>query len=225
MHIYTTRSVPFSIWIGKNPKIFFLIISCSFIQHYILIMPFKNEIMLTLTTYFIFRSPMDTLFPIAQTEILLYNSGTVMWVPPFTISSRCPMPYRNYITSEKPFIECGIRMGSWTSSEKMLDLQLDTDKVILEMLYWKLIFTFAKFTHENRCQFWNFQQQKIINCNWNQQIPKIKHSSIDIGNLHNFFNQFYSIKIFPSIQKLQKFGTNWCVIQWKAKKKIFFITS
>lgn len=173
--------------------------------------------MLTLTYYFIFRSPMDTLFPIAQTEILLYNSGTVMWVPPFTISSRCPMPYRNYITSEKPFIECNIRMGSWTSSEKMLDLQLDTNKVILEMLYWKLIFTFAKFTHENRCQLWNFQppssqRKKITNCDWIQQIPKIKHSSIDIRNFHNFVNQFYSIINIPTIQKFKKIGTNWCDI-------------
>lgn len=85
-------------------------------------------------SYLVFRSPDTSLFPKAQTDILLYNSGTLQWVPPFTINSRCPRPQRGYVTSARPFIDCYIRMGSWTHSGKMLDLQLDTNEVILEML-------------------------------------------------------------------------------------------
>lgn len=89
-----------------------------------------NRALISLTTYLIFRSPDSSLFPAAKTEIILYNSGTLLWALPFTINSRCPLPYKNYVTSEKPFIDCNIRMGSWAYSGKNIDLQLATDKVI-----------------------------------------------------------------------------------------------
>lgn len=84
--------------------------------------------------HLIFRSPDTALFPIVQTEIILYNTGTVLWILPFTINSGCPMPYESYVTSTRPFIDCNVRMGSWAHSGKKLDLQLATDKVILEIL-------------------------------------------------------------------------------------------
>jgi hypothetical protein len=89
-------------------------------------------------------SPVQTLFPVAQTETIVYNNGMVLWVPPYTMSSRCPIPFRNYVSVSRTFVECNIRMGSWTYSGKLVDLQLSTDKVDLTNFQdynheWKLV--------------------------------------------------------------------------------------
>jgi len=89
----------------------------------------------------VYSASLDTaFFPEVRTKALLYNSGTIMWVPPFTINSRCPIPFHNYVTSARTFVECNIRLGSWTYSGKLLDLQLSTDKVDLT--------DFEDFNHE-----------------------------------------------------------------------------
>nr|ALE66018.1 acetylcholine binding protein [Cupiennius salei] len=86
----------------------------------------------------------SSFFPVVRTDAIVYNSGMVLWVPPFTINSRCPIPFRNYVSVSRTFVECNIRMGSWTYSGKMVDLQLSTDKVDLTNFQdynheWKLV--------------------------------------------------------------------------------------
>nr|ARU12130.1 acetylcholine-binding protein 4 [Pardosa pseudoannulata] len=93
----------------------------------------------------LYTASQDTsFFPVVKTEAIIYNSGMVLWVPPFTINSRCPIPFRNYVSVSRAFVECTIRLGSWTYSGKMMDLQLSTDKVDLTNFQdynheWKLV--------------------------------------------------------------------------------------
>nr|ALJ10921.1 acetylcholine receptor [Dolomedes sulfureus] len=89
-------------------------------------------------------SPITSLFPDVQVQAIVLNTGMIIWVPPFTINNRCPIPYRNYVSVSRTFIECNIKMGSWTFSGKTVDLQLDTDKVDLTNFQdynheWKLV--------------------------------------------------------------------------------------
>nr|ARU12131.1 acetylcholine-binding protein 2 [Pardosa pseudoannulata] len=89
-------------------------------------------------------SPDTSLFPVVHTEAIVYNNGMIIWVPPFTINSRCPIPFRSYVSVSRTFVDCNIRMGSWTYSGKMVDLQLSTDKVDLTNFQdynyeWKLV--------------------------------------------------------------------------------------
>ncbi|XP_054707560.1 neuronal acetylcholine receptor subunit alpha-7-like [Uloborus diversus] len=87
-------------------------------------------------------TPDTSLFPITHTQVLVYNNGDVLWVPPYTIKSRCPMP--DLKKNHKGVIECCIKFGSWTYSENELDLQLLSKKVDLTNFYdihpdWKLV--------------------------------------------------------------------------------------
>ncbi|XP_054707559.1 neuronal acetylcholine receptor subunit alpha-9-II-like [Uloborus diversus] len=85
-------------------------------------------------------SPDIAMFPLQNTQVLVYNNGEVLWVPPFTIKSRCPM----LKTIRKDFIECSIVFGSWTFSENELDLQLLAEQADLSDFLdihpdWKLV--------------------------------------------------------------------------------------
>ena len=89
-------------------------------------------------------SPDTSLFPVVETQALVYHNGVILWVPPFTINSRCPIPFRHSVSASRTFVECNIRFGSWTYSGKELDLQLSTDKVDLTNFQdynseWKLV--------------------------------------------------------------------------------------
>ncbi|XP_054706148.1 neuronal acetylcholine receptor subunit alpha-7-like [Uloborus diversus] len=87
-------------------------------------------------------TPDTSLFPITQTQVLVYNNGDVLWVPPYTIKSRCPMS--SLKKNHKGIIECCIKFGSWTYSENELDLQLQAKKVDVSNFLdihpeWKLV--------------------------------------------------------------------------------------
>ncbi|XP_055929943.1 acetylcholine receptor subunit alpha-type acr-16-like [Argiope bruennichi] len=70
-------------------------------------------------------SPDSALFPTSNTQVLVYNDGTVLWVPFFTVKSRCPLLKKQ----EKNYFECVIKVGSWTYSGKLLNIQLYTPEV------------------------------------------------------------------------------------------------
>ncbi|GFV97647.1 neuronal acetylcholine receptor subunit alpha-6 [Trichonephila clavipes] len=85
-------------------------------------------------------TPDDSLFPTSNTRVLVYSDGTVMWVPPFTIKNRCPRQKKQ----EKSYYDCNIRIGSWTYSENIMDIQLYTPEVDLSNFQdtntkWKLM--------------------------------------------------------------------------------------
>nr|ARU12133.1 acetylcholine-binding protein 1 [Pardosa pseudoannulata] len=86
----------------------------------------------------------NSYFPSHQSDVTIDNNGTIIWVPPFTINSRCPIPFRSYVSISRTFVECTIRMGSWTYSGKYVDLQLLNNKVDLTDFHdnnyeWKLV--------------------------------------------------------------------------------------
>nr|ARU12129.1 acetylcholine-binding protein 3 [Pardosa pseudoannulata] len=83
-------------------------------------------------------------FPIVQTDAIIYSNGTVLWVPPFTLKSRCPTSFGNSVPFTNKYVECTINMGSWTNSRKRLDLRLLTNEVDLTDFQdynrnWKLV--------------------------------------------------------------------------------------
>ncbi|CAL1291207.1 unnamed protein product [Larinioides sclopetarius] len=85
-------------------------------------------------------TPDDALFPTSNTNIILYHDGTVLWVPFFTIKSRCPLLKRQ----EKNYFECVIKIGSWTYSGKLLNPQLYSPEVDVQDFIdsnpdWKLV--------------------------------------------------------------------------------------
>jgi len=78
------------------------------------------------------------LFPNPRSNVLLYNNGDVLWVPLFQFKSRCPL------SKTKKVITCNLKIGSWTFSEPLLDVQLYNDKVDLTNFSdqnpdWKLV--------------------------------------------------------------------------------------
>ncbi|GBL87183.1 Acetylcholine receptor subunit alpha-like 2 [Araneus ventricosus] len=85
-------------------------------------------------------SPGDALFPTSNTNVIVYHNGSVLWVPFYTIKSRCPLLKKQ----EKNYFECVIKVGSWTYSGKLLNPQLYTPEVDLSNFEdsnpdWKLV--------------------------------------------------------------------------------------
>ncbi|KAF8793926.1 acetylcholine receptor subunit alpha-L1-like [Argiope bruennichi] len=81
----------------------------------------------------------DALFPTSPTNVIVDHNGSVLWVPYFTIKSRCPLKKQG-----KNYFECVIKIGSWTYSGKLLNPQLDTSEVDLSNFEdsnpsWKLV--------------------------------------------------------------------------------------
>ncbi|XP_035217327.1 neuronal acetylcholine receptor subunit alpha-6-like [Stegodyphus dumicola] len=70
-------------------------------------------------------TPAQDIFLEPLSQVLIYPDGNVMWVPPTTIKSRCPL--RNRAT--KNVINCNIILGSWTYSENEVDVHLTRTEV------------------------------------------------------------------------------------------------
>ncbi|XP_035217337.1 acetylcholine receptor subunit alpha-like 2 [Stegodyphus dumicola] len=84
--------------------------------------------------------PVESVFLEPLTQALIYYDGTVLWVPPVTIKSRCPLFNR----APKNAIKCNIRLGSWTYSENEMDVYLSSPEVdvsnfIDSNVEWKLM--------------------------------------------------------------------------------------
>ncbi|CAL1291208.1 unnamed protein product [Larinioides sclopetarius] len=85
-------------------------------------------------------SPDEALFPTSNTNAIVYHNGSVLWVPFYTIKSRCPLLKKQ----EKNYFECVIKIGSWTYSGNLLNPQLQTPEVDLSNFEdsnpdWKLV--------------------------------------------------------------------------------------
>ncbi|GFQ95759.1 acetylcholine receptor subunit alpha-type acr-16 [Trichonephila clavata] len=94
-------------------------------------------------------TPDDSLFPTSNTRALIYSDGTVVWVTPFTIKNRCPRQKKQ----ERSHYVCNIRIGSWTYSANLMDVQLSTPEVDLSDFQdtntkWKLMT--AKMNRESK---------------------------------------------------------------------------
>ncbi|XP_015930634.1 neuronal acetylcholine receptor subunit alpha-7-like [Parasteatoda tepidariorum] len=88
----------------------------------------------------VYGSPEQSVMaPVPFTNVLLYNTGRVLWVPMFTIRSRCPM-----LKASKKIVTCNIQLGSWTYDQDTQDIALINNKVDLSNFVdnnanWKLI--------------------------------------------------------------------------------------
>ncbi|GFY44477.1 neuronal acetylcholine receptor subunit alpha-2 [Trichonephila inaurata madagascariensis] len=67
-------------------------------------------------------TPDHALFPTSNTRAVIFPDGRVLWVPSFTIKNRCPVLKRQ----ETSYYVCNIRMGSWTYSLDLMDIELNT---------------------------------------------------------------------------------------------------
>ncbi|GFQ97442.1 acetylcholine receptor subunit alpha-1-B [Trichonephila clavata] len=69
----------------------------------------------------------DSLFPRSNFLAVIYSDGTVSWIPAFTIKNRCPKQKKQ----ETSYYFCNIRIGSWTYSVNLMDIQLIDELVPL----------------------------------------------------------------------------------------------
>ncbi|GFQ97439.1 acetylcholine receptor subunit alpha-like 2 [Trichonephila clavata] len=69
----------------------------------------------------------DSLFPRSNFRANIFPDGKVFWIPAFTIKNRCPRLKKQ----ETSYYVCSIRIGSWTYSVNLMDIQLINEFVPL----------------------------------------------------------------------------------------------
>ncbi|XP_035221287.1 neuronal acetylcholine receptor subunit alpha-7-like [Stegodyphus dumicola] len=65
-------------------------------------------------------TPDTSVRPTIITNVVVNSTGEIIWVPPFTIKSSCPMDSYDH----KHEVICNIRIGSWTYNGHLLDLHM-----------------------------------------------------------------------------------------------------
>jgi len=64
----------------------------------------------------------ENFFPCGETNVLVYSTGKVLWVPPCHFSSFCNLTYTQ--TTDGPEQTCTLKFGSWTYDGNNLNLGL-----------------------------------------------------------------------------------------------------
>jgi hypothetical protein len=78
----------------------------------------------------VYHSTPDTYsHPTVHTNVVLYANGTVLWIPPFTVKSRCPI-VEDQVTDDH--FKCTISVGSWTYDATLLNVH-EKEEDVLEM--------------------------------------------------------------------------------------------
>ncbi|GFQ92575.1 neuronal acetylcholine receptor subunit alpha-4 [Trichonephila clavata] len=71
----------------------------------------------------------DSVFPKSNFRADIHSDGRVLWVPAFTIKNRCPILKKQ----KTSYYNCSIRIGSWTYSSNLMDIQRIDDIVYLDI--------------------------------------------------------------------------------------------
>jgi len=67
---------------------------------------------------------------IFPTNVLIYPTGEVLWVPPVQYHSRCNLTMKNYPSKEQT---CTLKFGSWTFDGYMMDLNFYNNKTEVDL--------------------------------------------------------------------------------------------
>ncbi|GFU01156.1 acetylcholine receptor subunit alpha-1-A [Nephila pilipes] len=103
-------------------------------------------------------TPDTYLLPTVHTNVVIFHNGTVLWVPPFTVKSRC-------IPSDSPVAEdtfqCTISLGSWT---------YDVTRVTVKEREQNILEGMGRDSYHDTDEKWNLEsmvahsEQKLYSC-------------------------------------------------------------
>jgi len=91
-----------------------------------------------MSVFYYFSASGNSLEYYGHSNHLVYENGMIIWVPPTLFHVFCEINLRNW-----PFDvqECYLRIGSWTYSGEMVDLQIkDTDDEVRLTIKKRILF-------------------------------------------------------------------------------------